>query len=446
MDVDPESTNLIFQFILIIFLTAVNAFFSSAEMAIISVNRNRIKTLAEEGNKKAKTLEKLIADPTSFLSTIQVGITFAGFFSSAAAATSLSGVFGGYLAQFGIPYGETIALVIVTIILSYITLVFGELLPKRIALQNPEAVALRSAQPIAWFLKGMSPFVKFLTFSTNLFVRALGFKTDDLDEKVSREEIKSLIEVGQSHGVINDVEKEMMHNIFDFDEMTAREIMTPRPNVYAIDINEPFSEYVDELIANQYSRVPVYDEEIDNIIGILYIKDILIAARKVGFEHIAVRELLQPALFVPERKKIDELFKELQAQKKHMAILVDEYGGFSGIVTLEDLIEEVMGEIEDEYDEALVPIRKLNDNTYLLDGLVPVHEVVEELELDLPTDSPDFDTISGFLVHLLGYIPQENSTEVIDYENLTFTIKKIIDKRIAIVELKINNQQEEIEK
>lgn len=446
MDVDPESTNLIFQFILIIFLTAVNAFFSSAEMAIISVNRNRIKTLAEEGNKKAKTLEKLIADPTSFLSTIQVGITFAGFFSSAAAATSLSGVFGGYLAQFGIPYGETIALVIVTIILSYITLVFGELLPKRIALQNPEAVALRSAQPIALFLKGMSPFVKFLTFSTNLFVRALGFKTDDLDEKVSREEIKSLIEVGQSHGVINDVEKEMMHNIFDFDEMTAREIMTPRPNVYAIDINEPFSEYVDELIANQYSRVPVYDEEIDNIIGILYIKDILIAARKVGFEHIAVRELLQPALFVPERKKIDELFKELQAQKKHMAILVDEYGGFSGIVTLEDLIEEVMGEIEDEYDEALVPIRKINDNTYLLDGLVPVHEVVEELELDLPMDSPDFDTISGFLVHLLGYIPQENSTEVITYENLTFTIKKIIDKRIAIVELKINNQQEEIEK
>ncbi|MGL4953052.1 MAG: hemolysin family protein, partial [Culicoidibacterales bacterium] len=218
----------------------------------------------------------------------------------------------------------------------------------------------------------------------------------------------------------------------------AREIMTPRPNVYAIDINEPFSEYIDELITNQYSRVPVYDEEIDNIIGILYIKDILIAARKVGFEQIDVRALLQQALFVPERKKIDELFKELQAQKKHMAILVDEYGGFSGIVTLEDLIEEVMGEIEDEYDEDLVPIRKINETTYILDGLVPVHEVVEELELQLPTDSPDFDTISGFLVHLLGYIPQENSTEVIEYNNLIFTIKKIVDKRIATVELQIN--------
>ncbi|MGL5915966.1 MAG: hemolysin family protein [Culicoidibacterales bacterium] len=438
MDVDPESTNLIIQFVLIFILTLVNAFFSSAEMAIISTNRNKIKTLAEDGQKNAIVLEKLLADPTSFLSTIQVGITFAGFFSSASAATSLSGVFGGYLSSFGIPYGESIALVGVTIALSYITLVFGELLPKRIALQNSEKVALMSAKPIAYTLSLLSPFVKFLTLSTNVFVRLLGFSSQDLDEKVSREEIKSLIEVGQSHGVINDVEKEMMHNIFDFDEMSAREIMTPRPNVYAIDINEPFSEYIDELITNQYSRVPVYDEEIDNIIGILYIKDILIAARKVGFEQIDVRALLQQALFVPERKKIDELFKELQAQKKHMAILVDEYGGFSGIVTLEDLIEEVMGEIEDEYDEDLVPIRKINETTYILDGLVPVHEVVEELELQLPTDSPDFDTISGFLVHLLGYIPQENSTEVIEYNNLIFTIKKIVDKRIATVELQIN--------
>ncbi|MGL5531921.1 MAG: hemolysin family protein, partial [Culicoidibacterales bacterium] len=349
----------------------------------------------------------------------------------------LSGVLGGYLSTFGIPYGESIALVGVTIILSYITLVFGELLPKRIALQNSEKVALFAATPIAYTLKILSPFVKLLTISTNVFVRIFGFSTQNLDEKVSREEIKSLIEVGQSHGVINDVEKEMMHNIFDFDEMSAREIMTPRPNVYAININEPFSEQLDELIHNQYSRVPVYDDDLDNIIGVLHIKDVLIAARKVGFEQIDLRRILQPALFVPERKKIDELFKELQAQKKHLAILVDEYGGFSGIVTLEDLIEEVMGEIEDEYDEDVVPIRKINETTYILDGLVPVHEVVEALELKLPTDSPDFDTISGFLVHLLGHIPTENSQEVVEYQDLTFTIKKIRDKRIASVELKV---------
>ncbi|MGL5384133.1 MAG: hemolysin family protein [Culicoidibacterales bacterium] len=434
---DSETTNIMLQFLLIFILTLVNAFFSSAEMAIISTNRNKIKTLAEDGHKKAIVLELLLADPTSFLSTIQVGITFAGFFSSASAATSLSGVLGGYLSTFGIPYGESIALVGVTIILSYITLVFGELLPKRIALQNSEKVALFAATPIAYTLKFLSPFVKLLTISTNVFVRIFGFSTQNLDEKVSREEIKSLIEVGQSHGVINDVEKEMMHNIFDFDEMSAREIMTPRPNVYAININEPFSEQLDELIHNQYSRVPVYDDDLDNIIGVLHIKDVLIAARKVGFEQIDLRRILQPALFVPERKKIDELFKELQAQKKHLAILVDEYGGFSGIVTLEDLIEEVMGEIEDEYDEDVVPIRKINETTYILDGLVPVHEVVEALELKLPTDSPDFDTISGFLVHLLGHIPTENSQEVVEYQDLTFTIKKIRDKRIASVELKV---------
>lgn len=435
-----ETTALGLQFFLIFVLTLVNAFFSSAEMAIISSNRNKIKLLAEAGDKAAQTLEQLMQDPTSFLSTIQVGITFAGFFSSASAATSVSGVLGSYLAEFNIPYGETIALVVVTLVLAYITLVFGELLPKRIALQKAEPLALFSARPIAFILKAMSPFVWLLTFSTNIFVRLFGFQTDNLDEQVSREEIKSLIEVGQSHGVINDVEKEMMHNIFDFDEVSAREIMTPRPNVYAIDIQEPFAAQLDEIIANQYSRIPVYDTDIDHMIGILYIKDLLSAAREVGFANIDVRSLLHEPFFVPEWKKIDELFKELQAQKKHLALLVDEYGSFSGLVTLEDLIEEVMGEIEDEYDEVEMPIRKIGDQTYLVDGLITLNELNEALELTLPSDEPEFDTLSGFLIYLLGYIPEPNSHAVIRYEQLTWTIQKMEEKRIALVELKIASQ------
>ncbi|MGL5295985.1 MAG: hemolysin family protein [Culicoidibacterales bacterium] len=436
MDVDPESTTLIFQFILIIVLTIVNAFFASAEMAIVSVNRNKIRTLSEKGVKQARILEELLAEPTQFLSTIQVGITFAGFFSSASAATSVSGVFGEYLVQFGIPYGESIALIIVTVALSYITLVFGELLPKRIALQKAEQVALFCAHPIVIMLKIMAPFVKLLTLSTNIFVRILGFNTENLDEKVSREEIKSLIEVGQSHGVINDVEKEMMHNIFDFDEIGAYEIMTPRPNIFAVDIDEPIVIYLDELITNQYSRVPVYEENIDHIIGILYLKDILIAARQVGFEHIDIRNLIHEPLFVPERKKIDELFKELQVKKTHMAILVDEYGSVSGIVTLEDLIEEVMGEIEDEYDENTVIIQRMNDTTYLVDGLISIHDLNEHIEVELPTDSAEYDTLSGFIVHLLGYIPDGLNEESVVYESYTFTVKKVTNKRISLVEIK----------
>lgn len=429
MGSEPEPANVTGQIILIVILTLINAFFASAEMAIVSINKNKVKHLAEDGNKKAKLLLKLMEEPTKFLSTIQVGITLAGFFSSASAATGLSGSFAEVLRGIGIPYSEQIALVVVTFILSYITLVFGELFPKRVALQNAEAIAMFSAKPILFVSKLTVPFVKLLSISTNILIRLVGLKVEGLDEKVSKEEIKSMVEVGQEHGVINETEKEMINSIFEFDDKLAYEVMTPRTNVYLINIDSPLSDYIDELIEEKYSRVPVYEGDTDNIIGILYMKDFFIEARKCGFDNVDIRKILQKPYFIPETKNIDELFKELQSSKKHMAILIDEYGGFSGIVSIEDLIEEIMGEIEDEYDEQALSIKKIDANTFIIDGLLSLDDFNEKFHTNI--EASNYDTIGGFIIDKLGRIPSSVDAEYnVEYENLILKIEEIKEKRI----------------
>lgn len=436
MEIEPEPGNVTGQIILIVILTLLNAFFASAEMAIVSLNKNKIKHLAEEGNKKAKLLIELMEEPTKFLSTIQVGITLAGFFSSASAATGLSGDLALVLRNVGVPYSEQIALVLVTFVLSYITLVFGELFPKRVALQNAEGIAMFSVKPILFVSKLTVPFVKLLSFSTNLLLRLVGLNVEGLDEKVSKEEIKSLVEVGQEHGVINQTEKEMINSIFEFDDKLAHEVMTPRTNVYLINIDRPLEEYIDELIEERYSRVPVYEGDTDNIIGILYMKDFFVEARKCGFDNVNIRNIIQEPYFIPETKNIDELFKELQACKKHIAILIDEYGGFSGIVSIEDLIEEIMGEIDDEYDEQVLTIKKIDSNTYIIDGLLPTVEFNENFHTHI--EGEDYETIGGFILDTLGRIPSDEEDLSIEYENIVLKVEEVKDKRIHRIKVYIN--------
>jgi putative hemolysin len=438
MQSEPEPANITSQIILIVILTLVNAFFASAEMAIVSLNKNKIKHLAEEGNKKAQLLVKLLEEPTKFLSTIQVGITLAGFFSSASAATGLSDDLGQYLSRLGIPYSSQIALIAVTIVLSYITLVFGELFPKRLALQKSESIAMFSIRPIVYVSKVTRPFIKLLSASTNLLVSLAGLDKEGLDEKVSKEEIKSMVEVGQEHGVINETEKEMINSIFEFDDKLANEVMTPRTDVYLIDIEKPLSEYVDELIEDRYSRIPVYEGDTDNIIGILYMKDFFIEARKHGFESVDIRSILHSPYFVPETKNIDELFKELQASKKHLAVLIDEYGGFSGIVSIEDLIEEVMGNIEDEYDDEEPEVSKIDSNTFIIDGMLSIDDFNEYFNVNI--ESEDYDTIGGFIIDLLGRIPISGEEGNWEYENLVFKIEEVKEKRIEKIKVYIQNE------
>ena len=441
MDVDPESSIAI-QIVLIIVLTLINAYFAASEMAIVSVNKSKIHRLSEEGNKKAKLVEKLLDQPTNFLSTIQVAITLAGFFNSASAATGISKSFANVLKNWSVPYADTIAVVLITILISFITLIFGELVPKRIALQKAESYSMFCAKPILVISKIASPFIKILSWSTKFILRIFGMADENVEESLSREEIRSMVESGQENGVFNEIETDMITNIFEFDDSLALNVMTPRTDVYCIDINDALSDNIDQMMTMQYTRIPVYDDSIDNIIGILNMKYFAIEARKVGFDNVDIKKLLRKPYFVLETKNIDDLFRELQKEHQHIAILVDEYGGFSGIITVEDLIEEIMGDIEDEYDHDDEPkLKKIDNNNYIVDGNYLLDDLDDELDLKLSNNNHD--TIGGFVLHLLGEIPEENQQRTVKYENLTFLIIGVKGNRVTKIKLTINEKEKE---
>ena len=430
------------QVILIVILTLINAFFAGAEMAIVSVDKKKLRRKSREGDKKASILLKVLQEPSKFLSTIQVGITFAGFFSSASAAVGISDDLGRVLTDMGLPFGKNIAFIGVTFILSYIMLVFGELVPKRIALQHSEKFAMIAIKPINIFSKLMKPFVAFLSISTNTLLRILGVKSEGVEEKVTLEEIKSLVEVGHEQGVINPIEREMLDSVIAFDNKVAEEIMTARTNVFMIDVNDPLDIYLEEMLELKHSRMPVYEGGIDNIIGILYIKDFILEAYKVGFTDINIRDIMRPAYFVPEHKNINDLFLELQSSRNHLAILVDEYGGFSGLVTMEDLIEEIMGDIDDEYDRDEPDIKKINDYTFLARGSISIKELNSEIESKINENSEFYDTLAGLLIYLLGYIPDSEEEKFIEYMGIKFYIQEIKNRKIKTVEIILKDEEE----
>lgn len=435
--VEPAPGSIIPQLILVFILTAINAFFSAAEMAIVSVNKNKIKILAEDGDKRAKLLEKIIEDQSSFLATIQVGITLAGFLSSAVAATGISGMVFEKLKNFNIPYKNQISIIVVTILLSYITLVFGELIPKKIALQRKEKIALSSVNIIYMTSIIAKPFIKILSISSSIILKLIRFNENKSEENVSKEEIQALILEGEAEGAIDEDEKDMINGIFEFNDRLSKEIMTSRKDTYLIDICDDVNEYLDDLINFQYSRVPVYENDIDNVIGILYIKDFFVEARKIGFENVNIRKILHKPYFVPETKKINELFKELQSNRNHMAILIDEYGGFSGIVTMEDLIEEVMGDIDDEYDLDGPDIKQIDLNKYLVKGTINIYEFNEEFHSNI--EEGDYDTLNGYIITQIGEIPKEDIDIQLTIENLILKVTKVMDRRIEEVEVVLMN-------
>lgn len=430
MDGSPSGS-----FILIFVLILINAFFASAEMAMVSVNKTRIGFLAEDGNKKAIQLQNLLKEPSGFLATIQVAITFSGFFASASAATSISGSFAAILDKVHIPYSENIAFVAVTVFMSYLTLVLGELVPKRIALQYAEKVALAAIGPLVIVSKFTKPFVWFLSLSTNIILRILGMKAEGIEEKVSREEIRSLIEIGEEQGAINETEREMIDGIIEFDDKLAKEIMTPRTETYLLEVNDSISENIHEMLHEGFSRIPIYDDEVDNIVGVLHIKDVFAKVISEGIENIKIKDIMRKPYFVPETKNIDDLFKDLQCSENYLSILIDEYGGFSGIVTLEDLIEEVMGEITDEYDAEEPEFERVDDNTYIISGLMTIDDINDEFDLELESDSAD--TIAGLFMETHGTVPKEDDHATVDLGPITLTLLSLDDRRIEKLQLNI---------
>ncbi|MDT0017126.1 hemolysin family protein [Listeria swaminathanii] len=441
MNPDPESQQIILQLILIVVLTMLNAFFASAEMALVSLNKNRVKSQAETGDKKAVMLAKLVDDPSKFLATIQVGITLAGFFSSASAATSiatrLESVFGGS------SFAKELSIIVVTIVLSYITLVFGELYPKRLALQKSEKIARVSVRPIMAVGVVLRPFVKFLSFSTDILVKLTRMEKNTDNEKMTREEMQLLIETGRRDGVIEVEELQMLRGVFEMDNKYAREVMVPRTDAFMVDAETESEALCDALLNENFSRVPVYTGDQDSVLGILHMKDFFAEARKSGFENINVKSLVKDAYFAQETMFIDDLLKNMQRTRNQMAILMDEYGGVAGIVTVEDLLEEIVGEIDDENDVFSDEVKKIDDNTFIVEGRMPLDDFNKMFHVELP--SRGVDTVAGFVLTLTGTIPEEDDEVVVEYGALRFTVEEMNDARLVSVRVEKDIQTRELE-
>ena len=360
----PSSGNLMVQLIIIVILIIINAFFAASELAILSANPTKIAILAEKKNKKAILVQKLQENETKFLSTIQVGITLAGFFSSATAASTLSERLASVI---NIPYADIISLIAVTLILSYFTLVFGELFPKRIALKSPEKIAMAFARPISIIKVLFKPIVFFLSASCELLVKLFRIKPNN-DEKVTEEEIKALISEGVEDGILESSEEELISSIFTFGELTVKNVMTSRINIFMVNINDSMTSIKRQIKENKYTRVPVYEDTKENIIGVLNIKDFVVSLNS-NFTKEELREVLRQPLFVSENTKTDTMLKQFQKSQEHLALVIDEVGSVSGLVTLEDIIEEITGNIYDEYDDIEKPVIKISDNTYFRNSL-----------------------------------------------------------------------------
>ena len=432
------------QIIVLIILILLNAYFAATEIAFISLNDSKVERNAKDGNKKAKQILKMLKSPSKFLATIQIGITFAGFLSSAFAsdafADRLAPILNSWMPFWGVEVWQGISIVIITIILSFFTLVFGELVPKRLAMKYYEKIAYATIGVIRSISVITAPFVKLLTFSTNMVSKIFGVGEAE-EEVVTEEEIKMMIDEGEEKGTIEKGERVLLNNVFEFNDIIVSEIMTPRTDMYAIDINDDIKNWLDEVDEYKYSRIPVYDESVDDIKGILFVKDILKPLK--DNEEIDIKRLMREPYFVPESKDIDELFREMQQNKVQMAIVIDEYGGTAGLITMEDIIEELVGNIFDEYDDEEVDVKKIDDNTYILDGTLTSYELKKIFDVELPEG--DYETLSGYLLEKLGRIPDEDEHPVIEDVKLTYKVEEMEDKRIKSVKVcrNMNTQQEE---
>ena len=422
------------QILVLVILIALNAFFAASEIAFISLNDNKIEKQAREGNKKAIQISKMLETPSKFLATIQIGITLAGFLSSAFASDTFADIIAPQLNNImplGLSVWKSISIILITIILSFFTLIFGELVPKRLAMKNYEKIAFGTIGVIRTISIITAPFVKLLTVTTNAISKLFGVNESD-EETVTEEEIKMMVDQGEETGAIEENEKELINNVFEFNDITASEIMTHRTDIFAVDINTTPEELLNQIIKDdcKHSRIPVYDETIDEIKGIVYVKDLLKHIHKKTFK---IKNIMKDAYFVSQNKLINELFKELQKNKKQIAIVLDEYGGTAGLITMEDILEEIVGDIFDEYDEIENEYEKIDDKTYILSGNLPIYDVNKILQSHIPEG--EYDTLSGYLQEELGRIPTEEENPIIETEELTFKIENFEDKRILKVKV-----------
>lgn len=419
---DPGSQTIYLQLFILFLLTLFNAFFSASEMALVSLNRSRVEQKAAEGEKKFVRLLTVLENPNNFLSTIQVGITFISILSGASLANDLGAVFAKWMGNSAT--AQTAGYWLALAMLTFVSIVLGELYPKRIAMNMKENLAVITAPVIIFLGKIVSPFVWLLSASTNLISRITPMNFDDADEQMTRDEIEYILT--KSEQTLDAEEIEMLQGIFNLDEMMAREVMVPRTDAFMVDIEDDINVIMPEILRQNFSRIPVYEGDKDNIIGLIHTKKILAESFTNGFDQLNIRRIMQEPLFVPETIFVDDLLKSLRNTQNQMAILLDEYGGVSGIVTLEDLLEEIVGEIDDETDKTEIFVREIAENTFIVQGSMTLNDFNEYFNLDLSSD--DVDTIAGFYLTGLGTIPSQDEKEAYELDNNGFHIVMVNDK------------------
>jgi putative hemolysin len=432
-----------FDIILVIIFISLNGFFAAAEIAVVTLRRTRIKQLISEGKKNAVVLNKLREEPNKFLATIQIGVTLAVALASAiggaVAVEFIKPVLRDIPISFIAVSSDAISIGIVVSVITYFTVVFGELIPKSIALSRPEAVALMIAPVIYKFSKLAIVFVQILTASTNIILKPFGKKAFRQRGYISEEEIKLLIEEGRERGIFEAEERELIHSVFEFTDMSTKEVMVPPTQMVTIRLNMSAEDIKTIIAEEQFSRYPVVGKDINDIRGILYAKDFQNALAKGGVD---IRKLIKPPFFIPETMKISKLLREMQKKRVHMALVIDEYGGVSGLVTMEDLLEEIVGEIRDEYDIES-PVIQLADGTYLVDASISIRDLKEDYKIEIP-ESTEYETLSGFLLTALQKIPKIG--DVVEIEGKRITISEMVGQRIAKVKLeKLPEKNKELE-
>ena len=420
--------------LILVILTAINAFFAASEIAVISLSETKLRKQAEEGDKKAKKLLALMQAPDNFLSAIQIAITLAGFLNAAFAADSFAGPLVNWLVQdlgvTAIPVGvlNTLMVILVTIILSYFTLVLGELVPKRIAMKKTEGVARATVGAVWAVATVFRPVIWLLSKSTNGVLRLLHIDPKADEEEVSEDEIRMMVDLGEERGTIEANEKELIDNIFEFNNTTAEDVMVHRTDMVMIWADDPADEILRTIQDSGMSRFPVCEEDADDIIGMLNTRDYLLNAQLAHPKSL--RELLRPAYFVRESVRTDVLFRDMQSKKVHMAIVVDEYGGTSGLVTMEDLLEEIVGNIYDEFDpQEEQVIEQLEDNLWRISGSGELDQVAEALNMEFPEDE-ESDTLGGLVFAQLSAIPEDGSQVAVDTCGLHIQVQNFTDRRV----------------
>jgi putative hemolysin len=418
------------QILLLLLLTLVNAFFSMTEIAVVSLNDSKLRRIADLGDKRAKNLIWLTKKPTRFLSTIQVGITLAGFLSSAFAASNFAERLAEWAVKMGIGIPQatmhTVAVVLITLVLSFFTLVLGELVPKRIAMQSPEKIAMGVSSFIRGVSVVLSPLVSLLTATTNGILRLLRIDPHAKTQEATEEEIRMMISIGQEEGNIAETEKVMIENIFELNNRVASECMTHRTDIVGISIRDKAANIEQIIMENTHSRFPVYEEDLDDVVGILHARDYFID--HFSQKQKTLKELLRPVYMVPESIRADRLLQNMQQNHVQMAIVVDEYGGTSGLVTIENLLEEIVGSIHDEYDSMENSIQKLSANTWRIQGSAALEDVEKALGVELPDE--DYDTFGGYIFGQFYVIPEDGSQPEAEVDGLMIKVEKIEDHRV----------------